>query len=88
MEITKLRIINILSSLPLRIVKDKAAVLLEVTKLQEIREELAAEVTSLHAQLEQERSKNHASNAETKTTKQNVNLSLFSIYKKYNFFNL
>ncbi|XP_033226068.1 G kinase-anchoring protein 1-like [Belonocnema kinseyi] len=58
--------------------KDKAAVLLEVTKLQEIREELAAEVTSLHAQLEQERSKNHASNAETKTTKQNSKKRLAS----------
>lgn len=52
--------------------KDKASVLAEVTKLQEIREELTLEVTSLHAQLEQERSKSRVSNADVKTTKQNV----------------
>ncbi|XP_043277757.1 G kinase-anchoring protein 1-like [Venturia canescens] len=51
--------------------KDKASVLAEVTKLQEIREELTLEVTSLHAQLEQERSKTRASSTDAKTTKQN-----------------
>lgn len=59
-------------------VKDKAAVLAEVAKLQEIRDELTSEVSSLHAQLEQERSKNHASNSEAKPTKQNVNIFLIS----------
>lgn len=58
--------------------KDKAAVLAEVAKLQEIREELTSEVTSLHAQLEQERSKNHASNSETKPAKQNSKKRLAS----------
>lgn len=57
--------------------KDKAAVLAEVAKLQEIRDELTSEVSSLHAQLEQERSKNHASNSEAKPVKQNVNITLF-----------
>ncbi|KAF7997469.1 hypothetical protein HCN44_006040 [Aphidius gifuensis] len=51
--------------------KDKAAVLAEVLKLQEIRDELTSEVTSLHALLEQERSKNlKASTADTKSSKQ------------------
>lgn len=53
-------------------VKDKASVLAEVAKLQEIRDELTSEVTSLHAQLEQERSKTRTSSADVKTSKQNV----------------
>lgn len=56
-------------------VKDKASVLAEVAKLQEIRDELTSEVTSLHAQLEQERSKTRASSADLKTSKQSVNIS-------------
>lgn len=65
--------------------KDKAAVLAEVAKLQEIRDELTSEVSSLHAQLEQERSKNHASNSEAKPIKQNVNMSfIFHILTKFN----
>lgn len=51
--------------------KDKAAVLVEVLKLQEIRDELTSEVTTLHALLEQERSKNlKSSTADTKSSKQ------------------
>lgn len=53
--------------------KDKASVLAEVAKLQEIRDELTSEVTSLHAQLEQERSKTtRTSSADVKTSKQTV----------------
>jgi hypothetical protein len=40
-------------------VKDKVDVLLEVERLKTGREELLSEVQSLHAQLEQERSKVH-----------------------------
>lgn len=54
------------------LVKDKASVLAEVAKLQEIRDELTSEVTSLHAQLEQERSKTRTSSADVKTSKQTV----------------
>ncbi|XP_032668263.1 G kinase-anchoring protein 1-like isoform X1 [Odontomachus brunneus] len=50
--------------------KDKASVLAEVAKLQEIRDELTSEVASLHAQLEQERSKTRTSSADVKTSKQ------------------
>ncbi|XP_012268609.1 G kinase-anchoring protein 1-like [Athalia rosae] len=50
--------------------KDKASVLVEVAKLQEIRDELTAEVASLHALLEQERSKTRASSVDPKTSKQ------------------
>lgn len=55
-------------------VKDKATVLAEVTKLQEIRDELTSEVTLLHAQLEQERSKPRASSIDVKTSKQTVSV--------------
>ncbi|XP_011502777.1 PREDICTED: G kinase-anchoring protein 1-A-like [Ceratosolen solmsi marchali] len=51
--------------------KDKATILAEVIKLHEIRDELTTEVTLLHAQLEQERSKTRASFTDIKTTKQN-----------------
>jgi len=60
-------------------VKDKASVLAEVAKLQEIRDELTTEVTSLHAQLEQERSKTRTSSADLKTSKQTVRQQ----FKKY-----
>ncbi|KAL6258887.1 hypothetical protein P5V15_010833 [Pogonomyrmex californicus] len=50
--------------------KDKASVLAEVAKLQEIRDELTSEVASLHAQLEQERSKTRTSSTDVKTSKQ------------------
>ncbi|XP_071574795.1 G kinase-anchoring protein 1 [Temnothorax nylanderi] len=50
--------------------KDKASVLAEVAKLQEIRDELTSEVASLHAQLEQERSKTRTSSVDVKTSKQ------------------
>ncbi|XP_033323710.1 G kinase-anchoring protein 1-B isoform X2 [Megalopta genalis] len=50
--------------------KDKASVLAEVAKLQEIRDELTSEVASLHAQLEQERSKTRTSSADVKPSKQ------------------
>lgn len=59
--------------------KDKASVLAEVAKLQEIRDELTTEVTSLHAQLEQERSKTRTSSADLKTSKQTVRQQ----FKKY-----
>lgn len=52
--------------------KDKASVLAEVAKLQEIRDELTSEVASLHAQLEQERSKTRTSSVDVKTSKQTV----------------
>lgn len=54
------------------LVKDKASVLAEVAKLQEIRDELTSEVASLHAQLEQERSKTRTSSTDVKTSKQTV----------------
>lgn len=57
-------------------VKDKASVLAEVAKLQEIRDELTSEVTSLHAQLEQERSKTRTSTVDVKPSKQTVRFSL------------
>lgn len=50
--------------------KDKASVLAEVAKLQEIRDELTSEVASLHAQLEQERSKPRTSTTDVKPSKQ------------------
>ncbi|XP_043494138.1 G kinase-anchoring protein 1-like [Polistes fuscatus] len=50
--------------------KDKASVLAEVAKLQEIRDELTSEVASLHAQLEQERSKTRTSSVDVKSSKQ------------------
>ncbi|KAG5326243.1 GKAP1 protein, partial [Pseudoatta argentina] len=56
----------------LLLVKDKASVLAEVAKLQEIRDELTSEVASLHAQLEQERSKTRTSSVDVKTSKQTV----------------
>lgn len=46
--------------------------LAEVAKLQEIRDELTSEVASLHAQLEQERSKTRTSSVDVKTSKQTV----------------
>ncbi|OAD56360.1 G kinase-anchoring protein 1 [Eufriesea mexicana] len=52
--------------------RDKASVLAEVAKLQEIRDELTSEVTSLHAQLEQERSKTRTTNTDVKPSKQTV----------------
>lgn len=67
-------------------VKDKASVLVEVAKLQEIRDELTTEVASLHALLEQERSKTRASSADPKTTKQTVRLFLKIIFKKFGSF--
>lgn len=54
------------------LVKDKASVLAEVAKLQEIRDELTSEIASLHAQLEQERSKTRTSNVDVKSSKQSV----------------
>lgn len=50
--------------------KDKASVLAEVAMLQEIREELTLEVSSLHAQLEQERSKTRTTTTDVKPSKQ------------------
>ncbi|XP_003703301.2 G kinase-anchoring protein 1-A [Megachile rotundata] len=50
--------------------KDKASVLAEVAKLQEIRDELTTEVASLHAQLEQERSKTRINSTDVKPSKQ------------------
>ncbi|CAK9804981.1 G kinase-anchoring protein 1 [Anthophora plagiata] len=50
--------------------KDKASVLAEVAKLQEIRDELTSEVASLHAQLEQERSKTRTTTTDVKPSKQ------------------
>ncbi|CAK9810060.1 G kinase-anchoring protein 1 [Anthophora quadrimaculata] len=50
--------------------KDKASVLAEVAKLQEIRDELTSEVASLHAQLEQERSKTRITTTDVKPSKQ------------------
>ncbi|KAG5345711.1 GKAP1 protein, partial [Acromyrmex heyeri] len=67
--ICKLLLFVIISLL---LVKDKASVLAEVAKLQEIRDELTSEVASLHAQLEQERSKTRTSSVDVKTSKQTV----------------
>lgn len=60
--------------------KDKASVLAEVAKLQEIRDELTSEVASLHAQLEQERSKTRTSSADVKTSKQTVRFTQRKFY--------
>lgn len=62
--------------------KDKASVLAEVAKLQEIRDELTSEVASLHAQLEQERSKTRTSSTDVKPSKQTVRFFLKSYLKK------
>jgi len=62
-------------------VKDKASVLAEVAKLQEIRDELTSEVASLHAQLEQERSKTRTSSVDVKTSKQTVRLIYCFLFK-------
>ncbi|XP_066994412.1 G kinase-anchoring protein 1 isoform X2 [Anabrus simplex] len=51
--------------------RDKAEVLMEVERLQQMREELTTEVTTLHAQLEQERSKVRALTADPKSKSQN-----------------
>lgn len=48
------------------LVKDKAEVLMEVERLQTIKDELSTEVASLHTQLEQERSKVRQLTAENK----------------------
>lgn len=44
-------------------VKDKAEILVQLDKLQHVKDELTTEVTNLHVQLEQERSKVHALSA-------------------------
>lgn len=54
--------------------KEKAAIIAEFVKLQEVRDDLLSEVSSLHAQLEQERSKTRASSTDAKSTKQSVSL--------------
>lgn len=51
--------------------KDKAEVLVEVERLQLMRDELSSEVSSLHAQLEQERSKVRALSGDSKGKSQN-----------------
>lgn len=51
--------------------KDKAALLVEVETLKKVRDELSAEVTNLHAQLEQERSKSRIPAGDTKTKDKN-----------------
>lgn len=48
------------------LVQDKAQVLAEVERLRDIQNELTKEVASLHAQLEQERSKGSTSKIDTK----------------------
>lgn len=47
--------------------KDKAEVLMEVERLQAVKDELSNEVSNLHALLEQERSKVRALTAEPKS---------------------
>jgi len=66
-------------------VKDKASVLAEVAKLQEIRDELTSEVASLHAQLEQERSKTRTSSTDVKASKQTVRIDMqfYRFFFKY-----
>lgn len=56
-------------------VKDKVGVLLEVERLQAVREELSSEVQSLYAQLEQERSKVRALTTSSDNKKMKVRLS-------------
>lgn len=65
--------------------KDKASVLAEVAKLQEIRDELTSEVASLHAQLEQERSKTRTSSVDVKTSKQTVRSIRFFFFYRFHF---
>lgn len=68
-------------------VKDKAEALFEVEKLRRVKDELSIEVSSLHAQLEQERSKVRALTADSKSKAQ-VTLRYFTVHsstlcKKY-----
>lgn len=51
--------------------KDKAALLVEVETLKKVRDELSTEVTNLHAQLEQERSKSRIPAGDTKAKDKN-----------------
>jgi hypothetical protein len=57
-------------SLLLLTVKDKAEALFEVDKLRRVKDELSIEVSSLHAQLEQERSKVRALTSDSKSKAQ------------------
>ena len=50
--------------------KDKAEVLIEVERLQRMRDELSSEVSNLHALLEQERSKVRALTSDSKNKSQ------------------
>jgi hypothetical protein len=59
-------------------VKDKAEALFEVDKLRRVKDELSTEVSSLHAQLEQERSKVRALTSDSKTKAQ-VTLRYFTV---------
>lgn len=58
--------------------KDKAEALFEVDKLQRVKDELSTEVSSLHAQLEQERSKVRALTSDCKNKAQ-VTLRYFTV---------
>lgn len=59
-------------------VKDKAEALFEVDKLRRVKDELSTEVSSLHAQLEQERSKVRALTSDSKSKAQ-VTLRYFTV---------
>jgi hypothetical protein len=59
-------------------VKDKAEALFEVEKLRRVKDELSTEVSSLHAQLEQERSKVRALSIDSKSKAQ-VTLRYFTV---------
>lgn len=59
-------------------VKDKAEALFEVEKLRRVKDELSTEVSSLHAQLEQERSKVRALTSDSKSKAQ-VTLRYFTV---------
>jgi len=65
-------------SLLLLTVKDKAEALFEVDKLRRVKDELSIEVSSLHAQLEQERSKVRALTSDSKSKAQ-VTLRYFTV---------
>ena len=59
-------------------VKDKEEALFEVDKLRRVKDELSTEVSSLHAQLEQERSKVRSLTSDSKSKAQ-VTLRYFTV---------
>lgn len=62
------------------LVREKAEVLIDVERLTRVQAELTAEVQSLHAQLEQEKSKKHYSNDKDHKAKDKVRDQLYLVF--------